>query len=141
MVFSGHDADINKLKLLLDAAGPDELTVTLQLVEQERISQEPIAKKRRQLPVDEDNWVKFWNITLTVGDKDLIINGDELHDNHVAQALLPRQFPSYTGFRSTLKEHCLNGWQNNYYTDSPLPRQPLVHCEYCWEHAWRSKHP
>ena len=60
--------------------------------------------------------MKFGNIILTVGDKELITNGDELHDNHInmAQALLARQFPSLTGFGYTLVECRVSGWKSNY---------------------------
>jgi hypothetical protein len=52
LIFSGQDTDINNLKQLLNAAGPDKSTATLTIVEQDSVNQEPNAKKRRQLLVD-----------------------------------------------------------------------------------------
>ncbi len=48
LIFLGHDVDINKLKKLMDATRPIELkTVTLQLVEPERISNQCKEKSSR----------------------------------------------------------------------------------------------
>ena len=79
-------------------------------------SSEPKLKKVRLDPDLTSNWVKFGNITLTVGDKHAIVDGKRLHDNYIniSQAILSKQFPEYCGFRNTLKQQLEDGWKDNY---------------------------
>ena len=113
LLFSDVDGDVDKLKRVLGTKPDHE---ELKVVKIENVSQDlnPSTKKRR---IDlEDTWVTFGNIKLTIGDKQIISNGDEPHDNHInmAQTLLSKQFPDFNGFGCTLVEHCMNGWKNNY---------------------------
>ena len=78
--------------------------------------------------------MKLGNITLTImkmhvfswtpaiSDKQIISNGDKLHDSHInmAQVLLSKQLPDFNGFSCTLAEHYMNG-----YTNFSLLRKPL----------------
>lgn len=61
-------------------------------------------------------WVRIFNITLKVSDKDQLLMGEELTDVHVnaAQKLILHQFPSYQGLKNTLVRDSLGFWTNNY---------------------------
>ena len=61
-------------------------------------------------------WVRIFNMTLKVSDRDQLLMGEELTDIHVnaAQKLILHQFPSYQGLKSTLVRDSLGFWTNNY---------------------------
>ena len=61
-------------------------------------------------------WVRIFNMTLKVSDRDQLLMGEELTDIHVnaAQKLILHQFPSYQGLKNTLVRDSLGFWTNNY---------------------------
>ena len=66
---------------------------------------------------DKDRWISFQRINLTNSDKQAIMSGLELDDQHIdfAQELLRKQFPSLQGLRSTLTPVAnITGWVDNY---------------------------
>ena len=71
-------------------------------------------------------WVRIFNMTLKVSDRDQLLMGEELTDIHVnvAQKLILHQFPSYQGLKNTLvSDYSLGFWTNNYIQ--------IVHCRSC----------
>ena len=52
-------------------------------------------------------WIKIDRIALTFVDKQMIIDGQKLHDKHIqfGQSMIHRQFPGIGGLRSTLLQH------------------------------------
>jgi len=63
-------------------------------------------QKRIKLSNEDDKclWLQFNGINLTVSDKNIVIEGLELHDMHinVYQMLLKKRFQSLNGLSSTL---------------------------------------
>ena len=61
-------------------------------------------------------WVRIFNMTLKVSDRDQLLMGEELTDTHVnaSQKLILHQFPSYQGLKNTLVSNSLGFWINNY---------------------------
>lgn len=56
-------------------------------------------------------------ITLKQADKDIILSGDNLTDEHIntSQKVLAKQFLSLTGFDLTIKLHCHGKWTDIMY--------------------------
>ena len=99
------------------------------------------------LEADADTeWVRIFNMTLKVSDRDQLLMGEELTDIHVnvAQKLILHQFPSYQGLKNTLvSDYSLGFWTNNYiqiyiYIYSALLLLPLDYSEQHWMSAWGS---
>ena len=61
-------------------------------------------------------WIHINSTILKNSDKELILNGKRLSDMHInaAQKILSQQFPSFSGFDSTLKQRCIGKWVSNY---------------------------
>ena len=60
--------------------------------------------------ISEDlEWIHINSIILKKSDKELVLNGKRLSDMHInaAQKILSQQFPSISGFDSTLKQRCM----------------------------------
>ena len=75
--------------------------------------------------VDALQWLRVGSITLKYTDKDTILNGDYLTDNHinVSQKVLATQFPALTGLDLTFKL-CFHGkWRDDYVQ--------MLHCRGC----------
>ena len=67
--------------------------------------------------ISEDlEWIHINSIILKKSDKELILNGKRLSDMHInaAQKILSQQFPSFSGFNSTLKYRCIGKLVSNY---------------------------
>ena len=67
--------------------------------------------------ISEDlEWIRISSIILKKSDKESIIDGRRLTDMHInaAQKILSQQFPSFSGFDSTLKQRCIGKWIDNY---------------------------
>ena len=133
LLFSGTDGDVVKVKRVLEKSAYDSEPKKASGLKEETNDENPNMEKRRRIDL-EDCWVKCGAIILTIADKQLLINGHELHDDHVtaSQALLSEQFPYFSGFRCTLIQHSFNGWKDNYKNLS-LQRKPLDYCEYSWK--------
>ena len=104
-----------KVKRVLEKSAHDSEPKKASGLKEETNDKNPNMEKRRRIDL-EDCWVKCGAIILTIADKQLLINGHELHDDHVnaSQALLSEQFPYFSGFRCTLMQHSFNGWKDNY---------------------------
>lgn len=75
-------------------------------------------KQSSNLDLDSETWVTGLpkNITLTLHNKSILINGHELNDLHMAasQALLMAKFPNIKGLSSTLAPVSLDEWNADY---------------------------
>lgn len=72
--------------------------------------------------INDDLWLRIYNVSLKSSEKLLLLGGDELNDKliNAAQKKLINQFPSLQGLRSTLVQYYLGFWQEKYLQ--------IVHC-------------
>lgn len=66
--------------------------------------------------MNDDLWLRIYNVALKSSEKSLLLGDDELNDKiiNAAQKMLINQFPSLQGLRSTLVQYYLGFWKEKY---------------------------